>query len=493
MLCVFLNTTTFSQEQSKVVEDEFVPKRHLKNCTLVPVTDNVAGALSFRVFDSLDKELKASNWCSYRSNSGILAVFSNYRDKVTDYIDRPELLKVVAEKLDVGSIIRVALESRVGGVAVRVVVYINDGKDVFFDEQIFLQDDNIDVIIQQIKDWIQQYSQQLPYEGIISGVLGEQITVDLARNTGLKLNQNFIVRRAVKGKKHPLLNKVVDWDTLMLAKGKIFNLADNQFIGIVKVYTNEVGLKKGDWVSVEKMPFALDESITEDELKKNEFGKLGIAAFALQAGNYGLNTYVNGSKKFEGLFTGVHLEGDFWITRNYFTRLVLERGFGQMDKTTDNVTNSSLSMTPSTFKLLGGYKILPMGYFYGPQIDLYIGYGNYLYDTTYSASDGGGENSFSGITSGIKVDMPLTKGVRGYVRTEFILMADFNEGDDIYGNEKSVSSLYFSLGGVYDWSPIIGVLGEVEVVSNKARFDDLSAKEIQYQSTLFKLGLTYQF
>lgn len=468
-------------------------EKHLKNCSLLPVTDNVNGALSFRVYDLIDRELKVSNWCSYRSNAGVLTVFSGYRDRVQDYIDKPEVLKIVSEKLDVGSIIRVALESRVGGVAVRLLIYVNNGEDVAFDEQIFVQEEKIEIVVQQIKTWLANYAENLPYDGLVSGVLGEQVTIDIARTTGVKVNQDFVVKRFIRVKKHPLLNKVAEWESQNIAKGKIFNVSDGQVVGVLKIFYTDGAVKNGDWVSVQMQQYSLDESLTKDDIKKNEFGKLGIAGILIQTGNLSATSVNTDNDKYEGLSSGVSFFSDIWITRNYFARLVLERSFGDIDSSSSGTTNDNLTVTSSVAKILGGYKILPLGFFYGPQIDIYGGYGNYLYDTEYSASDYMGEGGFSGLIVGAKVDMPVTKGVRGFVRVETMLMADFNDGDSLYSNERNTSNIYFNLGANYEWSPVIGLQGEIEVVNNKAKFSDANVKEINYQNTFFKAGFTYQF
>jgi hypothetical protein len=484
LLFVLTITKSFAEEKSN---------HHLKNCTLMPITDNVNGALSFRVYDIIDRELKVSNWCSYRSNSGVLTIFSGYRDKVHEYIDKAEVLKIVSQKLDVGSIIRIALESRVGGVAVRMLVYVNEGEDVAFDEQIFVQEEKIEVVAQQIKTWLIQYAENLPYDGLVSGVLGEQVTVDVARTSGLKVNQDFVVKRFVRVKKHPLLNKIAEWETQNIAKGKIFNVAEGQVVGVLKIFYTDGAVKAGDWVSVQTQQYALDESLTKDDIKKNEFGKLGIAGIMIQTGNSTLTSVHTTNSKFEGLNSGVNFFSDIYITRNYFGRIVLERSFGDLDSASSTTTSDNLNVTSSVFKLLGGYKILPLGFFYGPQIDVYGGYGNYLYDTEYSNADNTGEGSFGGFLFGTKVEMPVTRGIRGFVRVETMFLADFNDSDNVYPNERSTSNIYFNLGANYEWSPIIGIQGEIEVVNNKAKFDHPTDKEVNYQSTNFKLGFTYSF
>jgi hypothetical protein len=481
-ITVFFYPTLFAQSN-----------RHLKNCTLLPVTDNVSGALSLKIFDQIDKELKGSNWCSYRSNSGILSIFSSYRDKVSEYLDKEELLKVVASKLDVGSIIRLAVETRVGGVAVRMVVYVNDGADVYFDEQALLQTDDLVGVIEQIKKWLVEYDKQLPYDALMLGNLGEQVTFDTARTTGIKINQEFTVKRMVRSKKHPLLNKIVEWETLPIAKGKIFNVSDGQAIGVIKMLLSESNVKKGDWVRIERQNYSLDENLTADELQKNDFGKLGIAGFMLQTGNMNASTVHGTTSKFEGLISGLTLYSDLWITRNYFAGGYLSRTLGNLDKANDTTDSSNLSITPSIFKIYGGYKFLPLGFFWGPQVDFYGGYAQYSYNTEYSLTDRIGDGSFGGIMTGARVSMPVTKKIRGEVKAEILLLADYKDGDSLYTNEQSVSSFYFSVAGNYEWTPILGIAGEMEVVGNKAKFSSETAKEIQYQNTQFKVGITYLY
>ena len=101
----------------------------MRRCTLLPITDSVGGAIAFKVFENVENQLKKSNWCTYVSNSGLINMFSRYRENLSQYLKQKEVLKTVAEKLQVGSIIRVALVNEIKGVEIQLEVYGDDGED----------------------------------------------------------------------------------------------------------------------------------------------------------------------------------------------------------------------------------------------------------------------------------------------------------------------------------------------------------------------------
>ena len=472
----------------------YAQKYSLRNCTLLPVTDNVQSSLAFRVFEQIDRELKVSSWCSYRSNTGILSVFSNYRDKVDQILDKPEVLQVVGEKLNVGSIIRIGLESSVGGIAARLIVYGDEGTYVFFDEQSFLQDDKLEVIIQQLKNWLIEYSKQIPYDGQVIGVLGDQVTVDVGpAHNQFKIGQDYMIKRMVHKKIHPVFSKVVEWNTQDLAKGKINNLSDGQMIGVNRIYFNEIPIRTGDWVLIQPIPYGLDTTIGNQEKEQMKFGKIGTFSFSVDGLNQDVKTAVGTEKKYGGFMMGVNLAGEIWLTRNYFAYVNFARQFGDLSSNTTNNTNSSISLTSTAYKLALGYKYLPLGFFYGPQLDFYGGIVRYIHSVDLVAADGIGDNSFGGILLGLKIDIPVVKDIRLMLRTEMIPFADYNDDDSIFGNEKSNANIYFFLGASYQWSAEMGFFGGLEVVNNRAKFDDATNREVQYQYTSLRAGINFQF
>lgn len=466
----------------------------MRRCTLLPITDSVGGAIGFKVFEEVESFLKKSNWCTYVSNSGLINIFSRYRENLPQYLKQKDVLKTVAEKLQVGSIIRVVLVNEIKGIEVQMEVHGEDGEDLYFSEKTSLDSDDIEIISQNIKNWLDTYSKTIPYDAKINGILGDQITLDVGKGYPIREGQDFVVKRVVNKKKHPLLKKIVDWDTTVLAEGKIFNISDNQALGMVKVYKSDKKLEAGDWVRLKpfEQKFISDPGLDD---KENEApGVLGIVSIALFGTTSSVDTSTpTGSKRMSGNMFGFDFRGEGWITRQYFAAIEVARSVGKLSEVSGDPAKSSVNAQFGVFKITGGYKYLPIGFFYGPQIDIYGGYANYVFDLDYSAPDGFGKGNISGILLGVAANIPINREYRFMVQADFIPFPSFEDSDDIFGAKSSASALDLEIGIKYQYTPRMTLDGSIETLAGKARFDG-GYKEISYHDNVkLKVGASFNF
>ena len=469
-------------------------KASMRRCTLLPITDSVGGAIGFKVFEEVEKVLIKSNWCTYVSNSGLINIFSRYRENLPQYLKQKEVLKTVAEKLQVGSIIRVVLVNEIKGVEIQMEVHGEDGEDLYFSEKTSIETDDIEAISQTIKNWLYTYSKTIPYDAKINGILGDQITLDVGKGYPMQVGQSFVIKRVINKKKHPLLKKIVDWESTILAEGKIFNISDNQALGMVKVYKGEKKLEAGDWVRLK----AFEQKVINDPYRKekeNEApGVLGVLSVALFGTTSSVDSSTpSGSKRVSGNMFGFDFRGEGWITRHYFTALEVSRSVGKLSEVSGNPDKSSVNAQFGLFKVTGGYKYLPIGFFYGPQIDIYAGYANYVFDLDYSASDGFGKGSISGLLLGVAANIPINREYRFMVQADFIPFPSFEDSDAIFGKSSSVSALDLEIGVKYQYTPRMTLDGSIETLAGKARFDG-GFKEISYHDNVkLKVGASFNF
>lgn len=465
----------------------------MRRCTLLPITDSVGGAIGFKVFEEVESELKKSNWCTYVSNSGLIGVFSRYRENLPQYLKTKEVLATVANKLKVGSLIRVALVNEVKGVEVQMEVHGENGEDVYFSEKTLLTSDDIEVISSTIENWLDTYAKMIPYDATITGILGDQVTLDVGKGYPIQIGQKFIVKRLTNKKKHPLLKKVVDWETNLLAEGNVFNISENQALGMIKIYKDDQKLIPGDWVRLEEFR---SDTITDAEIKKDEeekLGTLGLLSVALFGTSSSVDTSTpGGSKRWSGNLFGIDVRGEAWITRQYFAALEITRSLGSVSKSSGSPEKKNPNANNGSFKLTGGYKYLPIGFFYGPQIDLYAGYGNKTYDYDFSAADGLGQHSFSGIILGVGANIPINREFRFFTNADFMPFPTFSDEDDVYGSAKNASSLDLEIGVKYQYTVRMTLDGSLEARSSKAKFGS-GLKEVSYKDNVFKVGATFNF
>ena len=133
-----------------------------------------------------------------------------------------------------------------------------------------------------------------------------------------------------------------------------------------------------------------------------------------------------------------------------------------------------------------------MGYFYGPQVNFYGGWGKYSYSLDESSTDGFGENDISGIILGVGGNIPLKKGLRLYASGEIMPFADFNDEDNVFGGSKSISSTALDIGVIYYWSPAMKLTAGIDIISNAMRFSGANS-ELKYSETNFNAGAQFSF
>ncbi len=465
----------------------------MRRCSLLPITDSVGGAIGFKVFEEVEKDLKKSNWCTYVSNSGMINVFSRYRENLPQYLKTKEVLKTVAEKLKVGSVILINLKNEIDGVEVELNIYGENGEDLLFSEKSQLDNDEIESIAETVNHWLELYAKTIPYDAKINGILGDQITVDVGKGHRIQVGQKFTIKRPVAKKKHPLLKKIVDWETEILAEGKIFNISDNQALGMIRSYKTERKPIAGDWVRLEN-EIEPDQNIAIVEEKEIESpGTLGILSLAFFGSRSSVSTTTpTSSNRMAGNIFGIDFRVEGWITRQYFAALEIERSLGTLKKASGSPDKSSVATNNGAFKITGGYKYLPIGFFYGPQINIYGGFAKHDFDLDASEQDGFGKNSISGLLLGTNVNIPMNREFRFFAQAEFIPFPSFDEDDDIFGSAKSVSSLELELGVKYNYTTRMTIDGSFETLSHKAKFSG-DLKDVSYKDNRLKVGVSFNF
>ena len=465
----------------------------MRRCTLLPITDSVGGAIGYKVFEEVEKDLRKSNWCTYVSNSSLINVFSRYRENLPQYLKTKEVLSTVAEKLQVGSLVLVTLKNEINGVEVSMQVYGENGEDLYFSEKSQLNSDDIETITLAVKNWLLMYSKMIPYDAKINGILGDQITMDVGKGYPIQVGQKFLVKRPITKKKHPLLKKIVDWETELMAEGQVFNISDNQALGMVKTYKSERKLAAGDWIRLQEYKEEIPKEKPEEKKDEEAPGQLGILSLMLFGSNSSVDTSTpTGAIRMAGNLTGFDFRVEGWITRMYFAALEVERSIGSLHKASGSPSKSSVNVNNGIFKLTGGYKYLPIGFFYGPQIDIYGGYAVHTFDLDYSAGDGFGKNSISGLLIGTTGNIPINREYRLFVQAEFIPFPSFKDDDNIYGTAKSASAMELELGMKYQYTPRMTIDGSVETLSRKAKFNS-GFKEVSYKDNRLKVGVSFNF
>ena len=138
-----------------------------------------------------------------------------------------------------------------------------------------------------------------------------------------------------------------------------------------------------------------------------------------------------------------------------------------------------------------GYKFLPDGFFFGPQIDFYTGYKSLTFNYQRISTLGIGETSVSGPVFGARGSLPIAQVSRIGLDVEGIPFGMYGEDGDLNDNAASSSSFQFDVFGSYDLNEALALEGRFEIVTAKTKFQ--SGNELSHKQMDFVAGLIYNF
>lgn len=463
---------------------------------LLPITDGIGGAIGFKVFTLVEEYLKNSTWCYYKYNSEILTILKNYKKNLQLHLRNPDVLKVVANKVNAGSIIRIGLVNQLKGVGLQMEVLGSNGKDLYFKERGHATGESAAEIANMVQNWLDQYEKTIPYDARVLSVLGNQFTLDMGKESKVKIGQQIVVKRPMLKREHPLLKEIVEWESEVIGKGEVFSVSESQASGVLKQYYSAKKMKKGDWVRIDdKSSFEKVRDAEFPRLKEYEFGKLGSIGVLLAMGKGDISNLFGGTnRRIGGFNVGLFLDATIWATRNWFGHIEIGRLFGNYEGKTNATNTSNNTVTKGIYKFAGGYKFLPLGFFYGPQIDVYGGFGRYSINADTTGNEGFGEWSIKGILLGVNGDAPIYKNYRLYLSFDLIPFGTYSEDAVIFGSSDDSARVFdLEFGSTYLWSPQVMLRLGFNIVTAKATFSKTGNSEVHSRDLSLKAGAHFTF
>jgi len=472
---------------------------NMKRCVLLPMKDNLGGALSFKVFNSVEKYLKSSSWCRYKSNSEVMNILSNYRRNLDNVLEDPKVLKVIAERLETGSMIKIDIVKEVSNVTIKLKVYSDNGEDLYFKEETQSKNDDFKVVSQIINNWLEIYSKQIPYDGRVIGVLGNQFTIDGGKDNSIFDNNEIVILRPVQTKRHPLLREIVEWESVTVGEAKILFSNLDQSQGKMISYKNKNKIKVGDWVLLKrvrdksKLDSAEKVKYSSEDGNAYSFGKMGSVSIDLVLGSTSVTTENSTDvRKLSGSTYGVDFDVELWITRDYWASLGVMKTQSSI-KGKEGVSSSFEAESPSSeLNIIFGYKYLPMGFFNGPQVDFFGGYSKQKFSIQTVGAFGLTEIDFHGLSIGVRGSLPLKSRYRLNAELGLMLKPGFENVSKLYGEDESASSYKIKFGGSYQYAPNVFIDLNYSLNSVKASFES-PVRSIKAKVSGVNIGTTYTF
>lgn len=450
----------------------------LHKCFLLPITDNLQGAVSDEIFSLTQSVLRSSSWCELQENPKLLTLLTKYKKQLGGHLKNSEVIKLVSLRSNAGSIIRVKLKYKVKDVTLNIDVIDSNGTEYLLRDEYKLKDDSIANIMTNIKTSLNNYSADFPYQGVVVDTVADNIIIKAINGNKFVFRDELEISRPISPIKHPLLKKVVEWNVEKIGVGKVERKNKN----VVTVKINNPKIKKGFWVGL-KRPAPEVKYIPTDLRKARHYAEFfEIKGLGLLSMPKAANSYNSVEEKFSGYQLGIDAEGALNLTQNIVTIGRIHQSIGLL--------GDAKATTKSTYKLDLGYRYNLSYENKGTYIIPFLGYHLYSYNVKEAEGQYFGTSSFDSFTCGLLGSYEFNDIYTLNYRFDLGMSSSASHSPNIYGSSTSTRVGSVELGLRYNYEKHYDIYGGIEHAQSSAYYGDDS---ITYSSTNFKAGLIYKY
>ncbi len=466
---VFLST--FAMAASNAYVSEIDKSFTVHKVGVLPVVDNVGGIYSRSVESKINELIKESH------RFDLIEIKSaDARKTIDDYEVDPEAIKNIGKKYGVDAVI----SARVGKKEKTIDIIL----DMFLTaDGLLLSQDRIENEPQfEISDverkTIELYSRvvgKLPYKALVLSRQGNRVTLDIGGRDGIRSNTIVSVEHIISAKRHPKFNFLLSTEKEIMGKIKIIKVDDTLSFGVVLqekdrgVVGPDSKITGLDFVNyTESLPGAESLQPTQAaDLGQNaiSFGKnpkewlpprqpsFGRVGVSLGLGTYHSAISLRNAGSFSGdvpVYPQLGVSSEIWMTPSWYLGGLIQQGVMSVTNPQTG-TPTKLGANTSHYDVHFGYKFLLQDDFWGPVINLHLGFAKYTLFIDASTPLTFTSSSYSGLYGGLGGSVPLSSDRRYYfdVNLDRYLFPSMVESPSTSGAGSDNSVTSFSFGGSY--------------------------------------------
>ncbi len=418
--------------------------RDVHYTTLLPLITNLKPEEAKELETNLVELLQKDKIFQYKTHEGFYQILKNQGPKIKEALYTEEVLKTVANKLLVGSMIRLEVNQYLLGYDVHLTILSKEGKDLYVRKKQFNQK-SLSMISNVINFWVQGFTKKTPFHATIVEVQKETILVDYPGKVDeLFPNKQFVVVRQIIDP----LNTDDRAENVFeeIAYGVVVEINDEFFMGKILEVKGENKILPSDLVEFRIFDQAIADKNDDYKYRQHDLGDYRKhGRFSLM----GSLTKIEGSGN-SSSFTGAQLGMDFFLPSKMLLMLEFGRRIGQSAGKTNNASKTSgSSLDDSSYKALIGYTYEPKGFQFINYVDFY---GGWMVDQHYLSGIGilgVGDVSFEGPMVGIRLEHPIYPKLSALTGVEYAINPKFEERKRSLGDAERTSSYLFQVGARY--------------------------------------------
>ena len=490
----------------------------IKSVALLPVTDNVSGIYARPISKMLRQLLEEERQWVYSDES------TSSKASINELEANPALAAELIQKNQVDAIMGAHITRGPNGLQGRLVMFSGRQGLVlvnqeFRDQKIFETAE----VESQFRYLFANLKNQVPYRGMVLSRRGQQVTVNIGSQSGLKPNDQLTVIQLIKLNRHPKLNFIVGSDKEVLGKIQVIKVDKNLSFGtiimerepgVVQVnskllpedfikYPSPVLLRDG--TNLAGLGARADKDVAFGEAPQEwvpqappQYGSVAILA-GLSSYRQNLSYQSAGSNGGGNSFVpNLMVKGELWISSSWIMGYHIRQGIFSMDNPYPNSSPSKLNMTIGQYGVLGGYNLLLSDEFFGPKMQITGGYQSASFGADDSSPLAVTDMTYSSLILGLSGEFPISDELPINLGANFNLYLNPKVSENTSSGISSNKVNSFGFFGTYSFNQRFKVRSELNFEqfnsdSNGGGSRPDPVTTISHKMTTFWGGLEYLF
>lgn len=516
-LCLWAGPNAFAQQKG---QPSFVSPADaevsVKNVLLAPFSDNVGGIYANPLNDEA-KEILAKD---PRWN---LVVFPSKNVKIENLEERTDEVRGLLRDTKADALLTGRIVKGPAGITLKVTLNAGStGQPLIIEEANDPEGFETARIRRLFADTLAKLRSRMPYRGTVLSRKGQQITIDIGKNSGQRDGAEISIIQILKIERHPKKGFLVSTEKEILGKARIFkadeelsfaNILFEKEAGVVvpgmKILTDDVVAypepidgRRGEDLSGLSDRKDKDVAFGEKPVEwlpepPPQYGRVQILAGLgqyTQSANLVTDGGIDGSNS---MTPNLGLSAEGWIDKNWFLSFDLRQSAFSIPNDLAGSSPGKLNVSLSKYSVAFGRNFLLSNDFFGPKMQLTLGMGKFSARIDQSTPVLFSNTEYGGMHLGFVFNMPLSDDVPWDLgaRMKYYLSPGVTETIDS-GSTKSVSAGEFGFMLAKRVRQNFRYVGELAFDSYNADFTaggTRPATSVSHKATTLYLGLEYLF
>lgn len=453
LTCAQISTAQASPENDRVYQ--------LDSLAWLKAADNVDGIFADYIDEVYTDYFKRQSRFQIRKLNGIDQILGNSSMTYIELIQNKDLIKKVAQKFKIESVIRTRVYKEVE--TYRFVmdwVYAPRG-DILSQFEFRYVDpkkenglEGSDLPI-AIKGGLDNLIAKLPFLGQITGVERDTLTINIGKNQGIKRGEIFTLSTLQSVKRHPVLNRIEEWRFVPTGRAQVEQVEES--MSFAKVIETEPGQNVIRYQKVKDIlpaPVEATAATKEKPVEKDRpragwvAGNLGLGNYSREVGQPGGASGFGGG----GLLATFEIDSMVWLNSRWLAQGSLMAGITKYSPTnlsSNTPITTDYSGSSNQMRLAVGYSLFPARTIFDAIGWLHAGLRYTSYSLPANTTHLTGSSDFTSLFLGLGGELPVSKLIALQMNLDLGVLRSASQKNPAFGDASASSDLMFSVAGTY--------------------------------------------